>query len=481
MKKLFFFSVIVTLLFSCGSKNRELKGYMSSFLNENKKISVFGRADLKTILDKAAYKEIPVFGVTIEENLKQVEKCFNVETPAYFAVEIPKMDPKATEIEQPSFYAFFSIKNADSTAALAMKMGQDVDKDGDLHYFQSHDVNVGFKGNLGVLYVKSEVKDAKKALNEIFEKTEDDEAEGVLDEILSAKGDILLGTSYSALYNPENPLLEKLSKEKKNELEEMVKDSYSQSTFHFNNGEIVIESKNYFSDALKERMFLKEDSDAKILSKLGGGKPKLGFAMNLDMKKLQAFMEEFSPGIVKSMGDNLGGPAQMALLMGGDGGFASLFSGEIGLVMVGEPNKDKSMLPEFNFYVGFGPKGKTIGDMAASFLSSGTMKLDVSKDGMKGSTNPIYAEGKLEIPKGFENFGKSGITAFANFEDVDINSFELGEEWNALKMIKYITLEANNETGKMVIKLKNNNENVLKQTVQFVLKELQGKISMMSI
>ncbi|MCE2742881.1 MAG: DUF4836 family protein [Fluviicola sp.] len=475
MKKIIVFTALVAFLFSCGSSgDRQTSEYVSAFLNGNNKVLLFGKADVKTVLDKADYKNVPKFGALIEDQIKTIEKGLDIKTPIFFAIEISSY----TGEEKPNIYAFIDVNNQDSTLAELTKMGQDIQKSGDLSYFQDGDVTVGIEENLAILLVQPDLKDPKKAIEEAFEKANGDISEGKVNDILNKEGDIVFGFKIESAMNAENPAIAGLAKEKQEKLQALVKDCYSESVFKFEEGAVVIESKNYMSEELKNKMFLKSDANGSILKKLGHGTPKMGFAINIDMVKLQALMEEFSPGIIKSLGESLGGPAQMALMMGGDNALSSLLSGELGFVLIGEPKRDLSMVPDFNYYVGFGSKGKSLADLASAFLTKGTMKVDISNKGIMGATNPEFAGvGVLSVPQGCESFGKKGVTGFINLEGMDVNSFELEGAAKIINIVKYISFESDNETGRIVIKAKDGKGNILKQSVQFLLKELESSIA----
>ena len=68
-----------------------------------------------------------------------------------------------------------------------------------------------------------------------------------------------------------------------------------------------------FSEALNSKMFFKKDASGTVVNKLGTGHPKFGISTNLDMKKLQSFIEEIAPDAMKDLGEQLGGPATFLL------------------------------------------------------------------------------------------------------------------------------------------------------------------------
>lgn len=481
MKKILGFIVVAVVLSSCGGnkENRPLHEYMSAFVKENKTIVAFGKADINTILSKSEYKKIPKLGVAVEKEIMEFKKSLNTETPVFFALEGPFLadgTPKTT-------FAFFEVVNEDSLVQKMTQQGFDMEKSGDIQYFQSGDVSFGVRKNLAILISKKEEFDGKLLLSETFEKVKGDLSEGKVDAILSAKGDIVLGMSVENLYGTSNTDLESLSAEKQASLKKMVADSYVQTTLVFEKGAAILETKNLFSEDLKKRMFFKADPSASIVSKLGTGNPKIGLAMNLDMKKLQSFLDEYSPNTLKELGETMGGPAAFILATGGDDALSGLLSGEVGVVMVGEPNAEEG-ISDFNFYVGLGDKGKMFAEEAKNFLSMGMAKVDLTDKGLSAFSSADHipmAGKKLVVPNGCEGYGKKGITGFVYLDGVDLSSFEFENEQKIIYLIKYVTFEMDENGAKVYIKAKDGKENLLKQAVDVMVKELSGKIGNMVI
>jgi len=481
MKKIFGFLVLTLVLVSCGGNKdgRPLQDYVSSFLNGNESIVAFGKADLNTILNKTEYKKIPKLGVAIDIEVQEFKRSLKLETPVFFAIEGPLAEdgtPKTT-------YAFFEVTNADSLVGKLKHQGFDMNKEGDVDYFQSGDVSLGVRNNLAILISKKGEFDGKQMLADAFDKTTNDVSEGKIDELLAAKGDVVLGMSVANLYKTSNTDLSKLGEDKQAELTEMVNDSYVQTALSFENGKVVIETKNLFSEELKKKLFFKKDASASIVKKLGTGNPTLGFAMNLDMKKMQAFIDEYAPTAMSEIGDMLGGEFQMALAMGGKDGLAGLLSGEVGVVMVGNSNPNEGM-SDFNIYVGIGKNGQMFANGAKSMLEIGMAKVDLDSKGIAAYSNASFipqAGKRLNVPKGCDVFGKKGITGFINLEGVDLSSFEFEEEAKVIYLVKYVTFEMDENGSKIVIQAKDGKENMLKQAVDVIVEELSGKIGNMAI
>lgn len=480
MKKLLSLLIVSLVLFSCGKNdNRPIEEYLSSFLNKNKSIVLFGKADLNTILNKSEYKKIPKLGVALSKEVDAFKRSLNTETPIYFALEGPFLEDGTPKTS----YAFFEVVNADSLVQKLTQQGFDLEKSGEIQYFQSGDVAFGVRNNLAILISKKDDFEGEKYIAEAFDKTTGDVAEGKISNILAADGDIVIGMSVQNLYETSNTDLQKLSADKRKSVKDMVEDSYTLTTMSFDRGAIVIDTKNMFSENMKSKMFFKKDPSASILKKLGTGDPKMGFATNIDMNKLQAFINEYSPETMVKLGESLGGPAAFILASGGENALSQLFSGEVGIVMVGNPSMNEG-ISDFNFYVGLGKQGKTFAEEMKGFLSAGMARVDLDGRGIAAYSSPNYIPmpGKrLSVPKGAENFGKKGVTAFINMENLDLSSMELEGEQKIIYLVKYVTFEMDENGSRIVIMAKDGKENILKQSVDVMVKELSGKIGNLTI
>ena len=112
----------------------------------------------------------------------------------------------------------------------------------------------------------------------------------------------------------------------------------------------------------------------------------------------------------------------------------------------------------------------------------GESEVTLDQTGLSMFTNPDYAPpGKLDLPKGCENFGKNGINAFMSFEGLDFDDLNLDGEENVIRIVKYMTFEYNNDGGKIYIKARDGKENLLEQAVREIVNELSDEISGISI
>lgn len=482
MKKTLSLLLLVLVLMSCGTKNenRPLKDSLSAFLKDNKTIVAFGEVDIHTILKKSSYETVPKFGLLVKKELEGLRGEINVDAPIYFALE----GPIAKDGTPTTTYAFLEVKNADSLNANLTERGFDIEEDGETFFHASGDVAFGFKNNLLIIVSKKGEFDGKKLADEAFDKATGEIAGGKIDQILSAKGDLVMGVNIENLYGTSNTELSDLSKEKQKKLQKMVSNSFVQSTLNLEAGAAVFETKNLFSPDLAKQMFFKNDGGAKIISSLGTGNPRMGVSANLDMKKMQGFLDEFSPSALDGLAESMGGPVQFALMTAGDDGLAGLFSGQLGVVLVGETIGGGSMVPDFNFFVGMEKGGKTLANGAKTFLSAGMAQVDLTDKSLAGYTNKNFipmAGKKISIPRGCEVFGKKGVTMFVNLDGMDMSQFDFQEEEKLIYLVKYMTFEMDNNGSRLYLKAKDDKENVMKQMVTLLVEELSDKISGMSL
>jgi hypothetical protein len=471
-----FFSLPV-LLSSCGGKDksRNIEEYVSAFLNENSSIAIFGKADAEVILSKIDYKAVPKFGFIVGSQIAEFKSLIKLDSPIFYALEAPYSEKGPSAL-----YAFFEVLNTEGLVKNLTQKGYDFDLEDDIHYLKFDNISLGIRNDLAILIIKPEQYSVAATLTKAFKGCSGDVSTGHIASILKEKGDIVTGLNLNSLYSTSDTKLSKLDKQKKEEVAKMVEESFCQSVVNFEDGQIVVEMKNFFSPALNKILFFKSDQKASVLSKLGQGNARLGFSLNLDMRKLETFLEEFSPGGISQLSENLGTYFQLMLMAGGDKPLSGLFGGKAAVVSLGELGPSGSLVPHFNAFLGLGPKGKPLADKASGLLSSWELQTSIDASGISCFSSPKYAPvpGRtLKIPSGCEVFGKKAITGFIYLDDMDISSFDLQGGAKLLQLAKYITLEADENGAKICIKAKNGQENALKQSASFLLHEFEEKIN----
>jgi hypothetical protein len=475
------FILLGLVMFSCSDSSQiDPKDAISSFINNNDAIVAFGTVDLKGILDKVDYENVPKIGKLLSTEVTTIERFIDLKSPLYYAMQGPlDLDgsPEAT-------YAFLGVLNSDSLAVELTQRGFDIGIKNEIQFCQDGDIAIGIKENLAIVVSKSSDFDTEKLITETFAKVDGTISGGSVDEILSQEGDFVLGVNMHSLYTTSNTDLGNLDDDMKRELDEALMNTYVQTVIKFEDGAAILETKNYFSDKLKGQMFFNSDESAPIVAKLGKGKARFGLSMNLDMKKMQAFIDAYSPETMQDLASLMGGPAQMALMAAGDDGLAGLFNGKFGIVMLGDPDLDGALVPDFNFYLGLAPRGQDLAQMAKGMLDYAMAEVSLDKDGISGYSNSSYSpgyNGKIVLPKGCENFGKSGISAFINFEGLDFDEMDLEGGGNVLRVVKYITFDYDENGGRLYIKAKEGKENILKQAIGVLVEEFSSEITGISI
>lgn len=490
MKRIVFYFSLVFIgfsLFSCSndSKNESVETYVSSFIKSNSSIVAFGKVDVNTMLSKADYEAVPKLGKILRIEKDRLERSLNLNTPLHFALEAPfdkNGNPKA-------FYAFAEVVNTDSLADRLGSSGLFVEQEGDFQFAVDGDLTIGFQDKIAVVISKKEKYDGKEAVKALLASLSSDRMGGKVDQILKIKDDVVSGVSLERLFATSNTELSKLDESKQNELKNMVNDSYMQAQISFSKGQISVETKNLFSTALANRMFFENKENNQLLSKLGRGKARFGLAMQLEVPKMESFMDDFLADAKRKL---LGANAQVqfATMTMGKNPISSLFSGEFGAVLVGDLLKDGSITPEINFHVGLGAKGKTISDLANSFFTMGGsvassngafsyqgMDFVITEKEITGNTkNAGAGVSNLVLPQVASDFGSKGISGFVNFEGLNMKSFGFNGGSKVLEIIKNANLEVDNKGMKLIIRTTNSTENVLRQVVQLYVKDIEKKV-----
>ncbi len=478
MKKFLSAILLIVILASCGGNKdaRPMQEYVSAFLNKNEKVVVFGEVRTMSLLNKAEYKKIPKLGLLLDGELNGIRSKLNMDSPVYFALEGPFLEDGTPALS----YGFMEVNNVDSLEAELMQRGFELEKEGDVKVHQSGDVSFGIRKNLMIIASKKGGFENSEVITAAFKRTQGDVAGGKIDEILSNEKDLVFGVSIQNLYSTSSTDLQNLSKDKQEKLQKMVNDSYVMSTMSMDAGSLLFETKNMFSKELADRMFFKEDGGASILSSLGTGKPRIGLSVNMDMAKMQGFLDEFSPNALRDLAESMGGPAQFALMAAGDDGLAGLLSGQLGFIVVGENFGGEYMVPDFNFHLGLKPAAKPMAEMAKTFLSRGMGMIELNDKGLTGATNKQYVSNggmRAQLPEGCGDFGKKGISAFAYLDGMDLESFDLEGPSKLVYLLKYATFEMDNNGSRLRLVAKDGKENILKQMVGLMVEEFEDAIA----
>ena len=474
MKKLLLSPLLIFLLFSCNStENRSISEDVSAFVESNSSIAYFGYVDVKSILDKAEYQSIEKFGSEIAKEVIVFEKLLGKDQPIYFAMEATA----DLNGNVPIVYAFAEVTNRDSLVANIQKKGFDMDKADDFDMHESGDVAFAVSDKRIVFITKPGLTEGKSIIEKAFEGLKGVCPENKVNEILSQKGDLVVGTDLEATYRNLEKIVQ-IDEAKKTELKKMTENCYSQAVLTFESGAINLNMKNFLSNELKAYFGMGSNAD-NIVSKLGSGPVQAAFAMNADMKKIQSFLDRFAPNLMEKVGENAGGEAQFALAMLGDEGLAGLFSGKFGIALMGTPDNSGAFKPEFNFYVELGNTILPMVKGMADGMGANMAKFEMNGPKINGFTSAGYLPGNggLKLPNGCENFGRKPISAFVNFDGLDMSSFDLDGNERYVKLFKYMTFEMDADGGSVHFEAKNKQKNILKVIVDEASQDIKERVN----
>lgn len=481
LRKIAQFFSLSLLIVSCGGdepEGKELKLYVSSFLNNNKDIVMFGSVNVKSLLDKTGYQGNDKLKVLIGTEIDKVNKVLNIDSPLFYALEGPFKEDGSPE----ALHLFLKVKNKDSLITELNSRSFDINEVKGISYTDDGDFVLGIRNDLAIVTVKADF-DAKQLVKANFDKVDGDEATGKIKDMLNLKGDMTMAMNLENLYLGSNTDLEKLSADKKKEIKEMVKGSYMTTVFRFEKGAATMETKNLFSQKLMDKMFFRNDNSNTIFNKLnkGDGMMIAAASVNIDVSKLENFMADYSPNALDDATEKLGIGGGLFSMMGSENVFSKLSDGQMGISLFGNP-MDNSF--GVNTFLGTTDSGKMLFSMMQEQLPKGDY--DFKDDGVYGNFDmtfgPASEEMKvLKLPKGCEDFGKKGISVFLNFQGIDLEEFGFEGEMRLMEIVEYATFEYDNKGGKLYIKAKKGQENVLKQAMDVVLEDLMDKMGNMSI
>lgn len=458
---------------------REMDEYLSAYLNDNKEVVAFGKAHINTILEKADYASVDMLNVVVGSEIDTYNNFIDAKGPVYYAAHGPLNHDGTPE----KVVLFVQVKNKEELKNhLQSEMSFDLNEANGFEYTSSGDMTLGFKQHLAVIVLQANNPDEVKSLTDAFKRAEGELSTGKVAELIaSGSGDIQMGVSLSNLYGTASGDLKDAPKEQQKELEQMLKDGYVKSSVRFEDGKAVIEMKNLFSKELESKMFLAGNDKAPILKELGAGTPRMGFSINMDVKKMESLANELSPNAINK---GLGNQYLLVKLATGASELSDLWDGKLGLLMFGEPDASGAFTPEINAFVGVKEKGREglnkFEEYGGASLMPGVPAFTLEENGVSILSKPAAEGNTLTLPKGAENFGKSGINFFLNLEGLNPDDvaemFEKEELSIILKVAKFVSFEYDNTGGKLVITAKDGKENVLKQAMNEAVKELSGQM-----
>lgn len=468
MKNFLFYLIALLILSACeGSNQKSIEESFTAFVQSNNKVVAFGSVNVKEILTKADYTKIPKFGGIIATQLTSFSGSINLDKPLFFAAE----GPFDVEGMPAALYIFAESKNQDSVTKKMKSLGYEMieDKENKFSFYQDKQMSISVKESLLIGVFKPSTKNFKPLIASSFKMSENEIKEDRVKQMVESKEDIVASVNLESLYATSNTDLEKLPKEKKELVKSMMKSSYIHNTINFNAGELVFKTQNYFSEELKKRLPLKQESAGNVLKNLGTGEPRLGLLFNLDFVKLNSLVKELM------LEDELKGITReiAAEDIAFDEMFGEILNGQLGAVVYEETMAEGGLTPQSNVFVGLGKQGKNGFDklkipglaLIEKELFDSHVLFFTSKD-FKPSDEPI------KVAQGCENFGTKPISGFIHLSGIPVEDFDAEGAFKFVEKIDYIYFEYGIDGGILKLQAVDQKTNILKQSVDQALAQL---------
>lgn len=478
---------VITLVTSCTSstEERELKAYVSSYLKDNNEAVAFGSSTLKGILNKTNFRSNEMLDAIVGTQLDMVDAVINLDQPVYFVAEGPlDKDGKPTTLN-----LFFDIHNADSLSMALEGQSYVLDSVDDIRFVDDGSFILAYDNNIAIACVSWEENDIKsdQLVKKTFERASKELSGGEIDAILGKEGDIVMGVNVENLYATSDTDLNKLDQATQDELKELVKGAYVETVARFENGAAVVETKNTFNDKLKNELFFKKGAPKGYINKLnkGDGQMLAGISINLDVDKMEAFYAKYSPETLEELTSLLGGATKLFSMFSGGKILSQFVDGSMGMVLIGNPEKETYSM---NMYAGTTKKGADLFSGFSSYMPA-EMQIEKENDGIYGTYSNAKSSNTVSVPKGCENFGTKAITGFVNFEGQSSQEFTVkvlaNEEYEGtyklMEIVQYATFEYDENGGRLYIKAKKGQENVLEQLFNQAMAEYADNVALMGM
>jgi hypothetical protein len=434
-------------------------------VQSNKKIVAFGSLNVKQILTKAEYSSIPKYGQIIGTQIESFKNTINLDKPVYYALEGP-LDRDGIPA---AVYMFAEAKNEDSVVGKLKSLGYEMRKEEDLNYFHQGDFGMSVQKSLLLGVYKPNHKDFKGLFAGIHKLVKEEMKSDNISEIIHTKADVVAGVNLETMYGTSSTDLQKLPADKKALISNLVKDSYVLNTLNFNAGELVLQSKNYFSTALAQRMPLKQVPATNVLKNLGSGDPRIGLLLNMDFNRLKSLITDFGlqDELTQASNELVSSDSSSVDLLG------AVFNGQFGAVVFEELMEEGGLTPSVNVLVGLGAQGKNqIDNLGIPGISLLQKEVFDSHALYYTSEKFKSANGSIKVPEGCANFGMKPISGFVYLNGMQMEDFDAEEEYKFIEKIDYLYFEYGIDGGVLRVKAIDDKTNILKQAIDQAISQL---------
>ena len=497
MKRVRFLSLIigaVVVLSACSGKAKwEVKNAVASFVSNQEESVGFGYIDVNALLTKSEIFDVSPIGTVIRQNSERIGASFDLNQNIFYALDGPLSRKGIPE----RVFAFAQVKNKDSLKTFFNETGYFFEEEKGMDVYHDMTTAIGIANGIVIVVTGDFDGEPKKSLMTAFENCEQKVKGEHVSAILNETTDVLVAADLKNLYATSNTSLTGLPEARKKEIKEMVEESYYSAQIDFIKGALTVDvNTSRVSDKLKNAYFFNDASTHDIVDKIGPGAPIMAVTTNMDVAKMEAFMNRFSPQLTKRLYRSLGMGGFIMQALTADG-LASIAKGEIGVAMTALPemNGSGAMIPALNAYLTMGKNKDLVKELVHSFAQEGevedlgegfyryqTALLSLEGQSMilhsNDSTKANFRVAALEKKEGMEQFGEEPFNLFIDLKEVNEADMVIGPKELQLlfDIASALTIKANNEGALLRIELLNKEENVLKQLRDAFKKQLQSNI-----
>lgn len=482
---LLFIVVFTVLITACGgAKHEGLDKYVGQYLDDNLDAVIAMRMDISSIMKKSDLQNIPEIGVQLLETFNSIDSSMALDEKIYIVASGPFDEDGVPE----NTALFISVKNKEEAARMFNEMGYFFEVENGVNLHDEDGLAIGFTEDLAIIGMTPPNADARMFVNQAFTKSKKGKVNAVAMKNMDYEGDIVFSVNLQNLYTTSNTDLNKLPIQQQEKVEKLVQNSFINTALNFNTGEIVMETHFEFSEYLQKAMFLNEEGNKDVFSKLGPGKPIAAFSVNLNLDKMESFMMDVYPEGIKDIYKNLG-PQGLILKAIGGGKLSNFVNGQFALAITGFSEMMVFAIPQVNIFSGLGASSGDFSELLMALLEGqeaekvGEGIFDYEGMKIKFNSSSIFAttdtsltneqlgNSAIELPDGLNGFGNKPFTFYIDFTMLKSGEAEMitGDMDIVIQELEYIYFEADNKKAKLIIKTTDGSVNVLKKSVDIAL------------
>jgi len=432
-------------------KTNSCRDAVLTFVTNSDKVLLFGTLQGEDLLKMTDEMEFPLVKAIIQNSIKPLSQVVNLQETIYYAIE-----------KDSTAYLFMEIKNYDSLRALLENKGLRIHQTNLFSSLQNSPIHFAFNNYMAVILIKKKAGNTHDTFEELFKKTrKKSKQKTVIHDIVDSKKENLSIVHLSNLFKHNKHFFEAENPTTLQEIEELMDSCFIATKIHFEEGKIVLETTNYFSDKLQEQLFFEQDTKAKVLHFLGTGQPILGFSMHIEPKKTEEFIAHYLPQTSKIWTKKAQKLSETTVYYPS---LLQFLDGQIALIAFDTQLQNKSL------FIGLSPRGKKMSSFLGNMLSQQFQQLEFLPQGVVALPAQKPQNTELILPQQESEFGRQTLHFFI---DLSVSNTLPIQNETVLKysdLVEFISASYGQKGGKITVYMKNKQDNILKQ---FVLKYME--------